>query len=483
MDRKTVFAKKTNVKEVNYVGPSGVPLQNPQSYLPQNLVRKDLPLPHLGEADVVRHFLGLAQRNFSIDTHFYPLGSCTMKYNPKINEDMAKLDGFVGLHPYQAPHTVQGTLELLYELEQMLCEITGMQRFTFQPSSGAHGELAGMLMIRKYHQAHKRNKTKVIVPDSAHGTNPATASMCGYQTVVVESTLEGLVDVDKLKSLVDDETAAIMLTNPNTLGLFEEDILKISDMIHKKGGFLYYDGANFNALLGITKPALMGFDVVHLNLHKTFSTPHGCGGPGAGAVGVTDALVDYLPVPLLKKESGELFFDYCLPHSIGKVRAFYGNFAVLVRAYTYLLRLGSQGLRRVAHNSVLNANYVKEKLKDYYEVPFPKRCMHEVIFSCKKQKERGASAYDIAKRLIDYGIHPPTMYFPLTVPEAFMVEPTETESRCALDYFIEAMRQIDREISQDLDKVKSAPHTSFVKRVDETKAARSPDLRWRENGV
>jgi len=338
-------------------------------------------------------------------------------------------------------------------------------------------------MIRKFHKINGNKKTKVIVPDSAHGTNPATATMCGYQTVVVESNSSGLVDIDKLKSLVDESVAAIMLTNPNTLGLFEENILEISDIIHKAGGLLYYDGANFNPLLGITKPSLMGFDVIHLNLHKTFSTPHGCGGPGAGAVGAAEDLIEYLPVPLVAKAENKFYFEYNLKNSIGKVRSFYGNFGVLLRAYAYLLRLGKEGLLRVAQNSVLSANYIKEKLKNYYEVAYPGQCMHEVVFSCSSQKEKGASALDIAKRLIDFGIHPPTMYFPLIVKEALMVEPTEAESKETLDRFIKAMIDIDNEINTDLEKVKNSPHTMPVKRVDEVKAARFPDLRWKKPGA
>ena len=483
MDREVIFEKKGGTHKADYVGCPDAPIKDPSSIISQDLLRQDLPLPDLGELDVVRHYSYLAQLNFSVDTNFYPLGSCTMKYNPKINEEMAQLEGFRGIHPYQNQDAIQGALELLYSLEQLLCEITGMKRFTFQPSSGAQGELAGMLMIRKYHEAKKNKKTKVIIPDSAHGTNPATASMCGYQTVVVESTKDGLVDIDKLKEIVDDEVAAIMLTNPNTLGLFEEQILEIKDIIHNKGGLLYYDGANINPLLGITKPSLMGFDVIHLNLHKTFSTPHGCGGPGAGAVGVGGILEDFLPVPIVNKKNDSYYLEYHIRHSIGRLKNFYGNFSVLVRAFTYLLRLGKEGLLRTAHNSVINANYIKEKLKDYYEVPFPKTCMHEVVFSCVRQKEKGASALDIAKRLIDYGIHPPTMYFPLIVKEALMVEPTETESKATIDYFIKVMKEIDKDIENNLEKIKEAPHTTPVKRVDEVKAARSPNLKWEKSGA
>jgi len=483
MDKKVIFDKDKNFQKSSYFKKPEVPLAKVEDIFPKRSLRSSLPLPNLGELDVIRHYLHLSELNFSVDTNFYPLGSCTMKYNPKINEDLAHLDGFTNIHPFQDPQDVEGALELIYNLEELLCEITGMKRFTFQPSSGAHGELAGMLMIRKFHETKGNIKTKVIIPDSAHGTNPATASMCGYQIQVIESNSDGLIDTGKLKEIIDDSVAAIMLTNPNTLGLFEEDILTISDIVHSKGGFLYYDGANFNPLLGITKPSLMGFDLVHLNFHKTFSTPHGCGGPGAGVVGVGEVLEDFLPVPLVKKDQDKFCFDYEVKHSIGRLRSFYGNFGVLVRAYAYILRLGGDGLLRVAQNSTLSANYIKEKLKNYYQVAFPKKCMHEVVFTCQSQKERGASALDIAKRLIDFGIHPPTMYFPLIVKEALMVEPTETESKQTLDYFIQTMIDIDKEISLDCEKVKTSPHLAPVKRVDEVKAARFPNLKWEKPGV
>ncbi len=483
MDRGVIFNKGKDLQRSSYFEEPKVPLTKLEDIFPKSLLRSDLPLPNLGELDVIRHYLHLAELNFSVDTNFYPLGSCTMKYNPKINEDLAQLEGFTNIHPYQEPQDTRGALELMYNLEVLLSEITGMKRFTFQPSSGAHGELAGMLMIRKFHEIKGNKKTKVIIPDSAHGTNPATASMCGYQIQVIESNSDGLIDVSKLEREVDESVAAIMLTNPNTLGLFEENILLISDIIHGKGGLLYYDGANFNPLLGITKPFLMGFDVAHLNLHKTFSTPHGCGGPGAGVVGVSQTLEDFLPTPLVKKDNDKFYFDYEVKHSIGRLRSFYGNFGVLVRAYAYILRLGRDGLLRVAHNSTLSANYIKEKLKNCYQVAFSKKCMHEVVFTCQSQKERGALALDIAKRLIDFGIHPPTMYFPLIVKEALMVEPTESESKQTLDYFIQTMIDIDKEISLDCEKVKTSPHLAPVKRVDEVRAARFPDLRWKKPGV
>lgn len=478
MGEKIIFDKTANPRRSDYFPYPGTPLIEPQDVLSQEYLRDELSLPSLGELDIVRHYSNLAKLNFCVDTNFYPLGSCTMKYNPKINETISSFEGFTSIHPYQREDMTQGALELLYDLECLLCEITGMKRFTFQPSSGAQGEFTGMLMIRKFHELKGNKKSKVIIPDSAHGTNPATASMCGYNTVVVNSNSEGLIDIEKLRSLADDEVAAIMLTNPNTLGLFEENILEIGKIIHDKGGLLYYDGANFNPLLGIVKPFLMGFDVVHLNFHKTFSTPHGCGGPGAGVVGVGDILKDFLPVPLVNKKNDKFYLDYEIKNSIGKVRSFYGNFNVLVKAYSYILRLGGDGLLRVAQNSVLNSRYIKEKLKKYYELAYSKDCMHEVVFTCEKQKERGASALDIAKRLIDFRIHPPTMYFPLIVKEALMVEPTETESKETLDNFIQIMIKINEEIDVSLEKLKNAPLTTPLRRVDEVNAARKPNVRW-----
>jgi len=483
MKEKIIFQKSQKGRFTNYVTEPQISIFPPSHFIPQKLLREDLNLPSLGEADVVRHYTNLSRLNYCIDTNFYPLGSCTMKYNPKVNEDLANLEEFAHIHPYQREEDIQGTLELLYNLEKLLCEITGMERFSFQPSAGAHGELTGMLIVKAFHSLKREKRFKVIVPDSSHGTNPATASMCGYQVVVVESTKEGLVDIDKLRKVVDSSTAGIMLTCPNTLGIFEEEILDIREIIHRQGGLLYYDGANFNALLGITKPSLMGFDIVHLNLHKTFSTPHGSGGPGAGAVGVRKDLVPFLPVPLVDKREAHYYLNYDLEYSIGKVRSFYGNFPVLVKTYAYLLRLGKEGLVRVAHNSVLNANYIRERLRDNYQLASPKRCMHEVVFSCKdKKEEHGVTALDIAKRLLDYGIHPPTMYFPLVVKEALMVEPTETESKETLDYFIEVMKRIDQEAKTKPSILKDAPHTTFTKRVDEVSAARNPVLKWEESG-
>jgi glycine dehydrogenase subunit 2 len=479
MNNKLIFEKSSPGRKTGYFPDSGISLAQAQELLGKDYVRRDLPLPSLGELEVVRHYTNLSRMNFSVDSNFYPLGSCTMKYNPKINEALSSLEGFTNIHPYQNEDGVQGALEIIYNLEEMLREITGMRRFSFQASSGAQGEFTGMLMIKKYHETSGNKKTKVIVPDSSHGTNPATASMCGYETVVVKSTRDGLIDLDELKKVVDGHTAGIMLTNPNTIGLFEENILEVGRLIHEQGGLLYYDGANFNALLGVTKTSLMGFDVVHLNLHKTFSTPHGCGGPGAGAVGVTEKLVDFLPAPVVEKKDGTFYLNHKIKNSIGRVRGFYGNFTVLVRAYAYLLRLGREGILRVSQNAVLNASYIREKLKDYYELASTLPCMHEVVFSCEKQAQKGARVMDIAKRLIDYGIHPPTIYFPLIVKEALMVEPTETESKATIDYFIEAMLEINKEIDANPDSVRNAPHSTCIKRPDEVKAARQPDLRYR----
>ncbi len=449
---------------------------------PEALLRKDsVGFPALSELDVVRHYTRLSQLNFSVDTHCYPLGSCTMKYNPKINEALSALSGFNDIHPYQAPETVQGMLELMYTLEKFLCEITGCARFTFQPSAGAHGELSGMKLIAAYHQHKASRRHKVIVPDSSHGTNPASAAMCGYEIVQIKSTPEGLIDIKELEKAMTDDVAALMLTNPNTLGLFEKDILKIVDIVHSKGALLYYDGANLNALLGIARPGDMGFDVIHINLHKTFSTPHGGGGPGAGPLGVSKALVDFLPAPVVDKKKDAYVLNYDIPHSIGKMRSFYGNIAVLVKAYCYIVSLGNEGLVRSSKTAILNANYIKAKLSAYYELPYPQPCMHEVVFSAARQKEKGVSALDIAKRLIDYGIHPPTVYFPLIVKEALMIEPTETESKETLDYFIETMVRIAGEAESSPELLKEAPHKSPVQRLDEVKAAMDLDVRWKKS--
>lgn len=474
-----------------------VPEKPITNLLPQKMLRKrEIQLPEVSEIDVVRHFTRLSQKNFCVDTNFYPLGSCTMKYNPKINEDAARLEGFTKLHPYQPVEQCQGILELLYTLEQMLVTISGMKAFTLQPAAGAHGELTGMMIIRAYLDKQGEKRHKIIIPDSAHGTNPASAALCGYEVESIRSNPAGLIDVNKLKTAFDRNTAALMITNPNTLGLFEKDILEICKIAHDAGGLVYCDGANMNALLGITRPGDMGIDILHLNLHKTFSTPHGGGGPGAGPIGVTEKLKPFLPVPRIetgRKSTTEgvrqdssvtgqgqkyYFLNYQHPDSIGRVRAFYGHIGIMIRTYTYLLSLGKEGVCKVGKFSILNANYLRHKLIKYYDIPYGKTCMHEFVISAKKQRQQGASALDIAKRLLDYGFHAPTIYFPLIVEEALMIEPTETESLETLDAFADAMVQIATDIEQKPESVRNAPQTTPVGRPDEVKAAREPTLKW-----
>ena len=437
-------------------------------------------LPEVSEVAVVRHYTGLSRRNYGVDNGFYPLGSCTMKYNPKINEETARLAGFSKIHPLQPGQTVQGALSLLYELQNYLAEIAGMDGSTLQPVAGAHGELTGLKLIRAYHQSRGENRTKVIVPDSAHGTNPATVTVCGLEAVEIKSNPDGSVDLEALRAVAGPDTAAFMLTNPSTLGLFETQIREIADIIHQAGGLLYYDGANANAILGITRPGDMGFDVVHFNLHKTFSTPHGGGGPGSGPVGVKDKLLPFLPVPVVAFDGEQYFLQYDKPESIGKVHSFYGNFAVMVRAYTYIRMLGPDGLRQASEDAVLNANYMMQKLKDHYTLPYDRTCMHEFVLSAEALKAAtGCSAMDVAKKLIDYGIHPPTMYFPLIVLEALMIEPTETESRETLDHAVNALIEIASLAETAPDELHAAPVTTPVGRMDEVAAARKPKLRWR----
>jgi glycine dehydrogenase subunit 2 len=434
-------------------------------------------LPEVYEVDVIRHYTALSRRNFGVDNGFYPLGSCTMKYNPKINEDVARFAGFAKIHPYQPEESIQGALELLYHLQNDLAEVTGMDRVTLQPAAGAHGEWTGLMMIRAYHESRGDQRTKVIVPDSAHGTNPASATVAGFDTITIKSLPNGLVDLDALRAVVGPDTAALMLTNPNTVGLFEKDIVEIAAIVHEAGGLLYYDGANANAILGIARPGDMGFDVVHLNLHKTFSTPHGGGGPGAGPVGVKEKLVPFLPTPMVaQRADGSFFLDRDYPQSIGRVKGFYGNFGILVRAYTYIRTLGPDGLRKVSEYAVLNANYMMRRLAPYYDLAFDTHCKHEFVLSGKKFKKLGVRTLDIAKRLLDFGYHPPTVYFPLIVEECIMIEPTETESKETLDAFIETMIQIAREIEETPELVLHAPHTTVVTRLDEALAARKPVL-------
>lgn len=483
------MAEEKLIFELSQAGRRGVSLpdvdvpQEPiEKLIPSDLIRQDLPLPEVTERDAVKHFTRLSQKNFSVDTHFYPLGSCTMKYNPKVNEEIAKFPGFAEIHPGQDESEIQGMLELLYNMERYLCAIFGYEAFTFQPAAGAHGELTSLLMIKAYHRDKGQGKRdKVIIPDSSHGTNPASVSMVGYQAVVVKSNGRGNINVDELKKAVGEDTAGLMLTNPNTLGLFDEHIEEVADIIHKAGGLLYYDGANANAILGVCRPADLGFDVAHFNLHKTFSTPHGGGGPGAGPVGVTKKLEPFLPIPRIMKEGAHYSLLSPQPNkSIGRVHSFHGNINVIVRAYAYIRSLGSKGLKDVSVKAVENANYMMNILKKYYYLPYDRPCQHEFVISAKWQKEKyGIKALDIAKRLIDYGFHPPTIYFPLIVEEALMIEPTETESKETLDAFCEAMIKIAGECETDPEIIKSAPHVTPVGRLDEAKAAREPDLRWK----
>jgi glycine dehydrogenase subunit 2 len=461
--------------------PCDVPEKKVSDLLPAELLREKPPrLPEVSELDTVRHFTRLSQRNYGVDAGFYPLGSCTMKYNPKANEVVSRFPVFLHVHPYQAEETVQGCLQIIYELDNMLSEITGMDRFSLQPAAGAHGELTGLLAIKAYHAARgDSRRTKIIVPDSAHGTNPASAAMAGFEVIQVKSNAQGGVDLDSLRAAVSPELAGLMLTNPNTLGLFDENIKEIADIVHAAGGLLYYDGANANAILGITRPGDMGFDVVHLNLHKTFSTPHGGGGPGSGPVGVKKDLISFLPKPLVELRDGKYYLDDDLPLSLGKVRSFYGNFNVLVKAYAYILSLGAKGLKEVSENAVLNANYLLQKLKGLFLLPYDRLCMHECVFSGQNYHAQGVAVLDIAKRLLDYGYHPPTIYFPLIVQEALMLEPTETESKETLDEFIATLKAIVEEIQTDPELVRSAPHNTVVQRLDEVAAARNPRVRWR----
>ncbi len=443
-------------------------------------VRKEAPLlPEVSELQIMRHYTGLSNRNHGVDSGFYPLGSCTMKYNPKVNEDVARYAGFSHIHPYQPAESVQGAMALMYDLQTSLEEITGMETVTLQPAAGAQGEWTGLLMIRAFHESNgDHNRTKVIVPDSAHGTNPASATVAGFEAVTVKSNERGLVDLEDLRRVVGPDTAALMLTNPNTLGLFEEHIIEMASIVHEAGGKLYYDGANLNAILGYARPGDMGFDVVHLNLHKTFTGPHGGGGPGSGPVGVKKDLVPYLPKPLLVKENDAYIFDSNRPQSIGRVKPFYGNFGINVRAYTYIRTMGPDGLKQVSENAVLNANYLMRQLQKDFDLPFDQHCKHEFVLSGKRQKKLGVRTLDMAKRLLDFGYHPPTIYFPLNVEEAMMIEPTETEAKETLDSFIEAMRQIASEAEHQPEVVQEAPHTTVISRLDETTAARKPVLTY-----
>lgn len=471
---KTIFEKSNGV--------SGISLTDEiedLSFLEGTELRKtSVGLPEVSELEAMRHYKELSDLNFCIEKGFYPLGSCTMKYNPKVNELLASLEGFTNLHPCSADEDCQGALELMYKLQNALKVVTGMDAVTLQPAAGAHGELTGMMVIKKYFEVKGENRKKVIIPDSAHGTNPASARLCGFDIVPVKSNEKGQVDVEALKNLLDSDVAAIMMTNPNTLGIYEENVLEISKLMHDNGSLLYYDGANFNAIMGYSNPALMGFDVVHLNLHKTFSTPHGGGGPGAGPVGVVESLKQFLPVPIVEFDGEKYFRNYNFKHSIGSVKGFFGNFGVLVRAYAYILMMG-KNLQEASENAVLNANYLKEKLKCAYLLPYDEPCMHEFVLSGEKQKhENGVSTLNIAKSLMDENTHPPTVYFPLIVHEAIMIEPTESETKQVLDDFVNVMLKISEDAKINPEKLISAPHTTPVKRLDETLAARKPDLKF-----
>ena len=487
MSEKSIFELSSTGREAFSLPDLDVPQKKTEELIPQDLLRESpAALPEVSEVDVARHFIRLSVMNHHVDKGFYPLGSCTMKYNPKINETLARLPGCANLHPLQPEDTFQGALKLMYELGEYLKEIAGMDDITLQPAAGAHGELTGLLMINAYHQHNTDPRTKVIIPDSAHGTNPASVVTAGFSTVQVKSNEKGLVDLEELKKVMNEEVAALMLTNPNTLGLFEAQILEISEVVHDAGAVVYMDGANLNAMMGIAKPGDMGFDIVHFNLHKTFSTPHGGGGPGSGPLGVKASLAPFLPVPVVEKSTGEkgqekYYLDYDRPPSIGKIHGFYGNFGVMVKAYVYIRQNGAKGLREVSENAIINANYLKESLKQYYHLPYDEICQHEFVLSGIRQfKEKGVKTLDIAKRLLDYGVHAPTVYFPLIVSEALMIEPTETESKESLDEFIRAMIKIAKEVDENPEVVKSAPQNTPVTRLDEGKAARELNVRWKK---
>ena len=455
------------------------PIKDLKIEIPEKLKRKTLNLPEVSEIDIVRHFVKLSQNNYGVDSGFYPLGSCTMKYNPKINEEIASWEKVTDIHPYQDESTVQGALEIMYKLGKALCEIAGVDDITLQPAAGAHGEYVGIKMIKKYLKMKGLDKNEIIVPDSAHGTNPASSAMAGLRVVEIPSNEKGCVDLDALHEAVNEKTAGLMLTNPNTLGIFEENIKEIAEIIHDAKGLLYYDGANLNALMGIVKPGTMGFDIVHFNLHKTFSTPHGGGGPGSGPVGVKNFLKEYLPYPLVGYDGKKYYLTYDLKNSIGKVKGFYGNFGVIVKAYAYILTMGNS-LTNVSEIAVLNANYIAQKLKDLYGFPYRELRKHEIVLSCEKiKKDTGVTALDISKRILDYGIHAPTTYFPLIVKEALMIEPTETESKEELDRFIDVMRRIHKECYENPEIVRSAPHNTKTRRLDMVKATKEPVLSYR----
>lgn len=460
--------------EKGSIGRRAVKLEADTADIPQHLKRNSPPvLPEVSELDLVRHYMQLSNNAVGVDNTFYPLGSCTMKYNPKINEKVASMEGFTNIHPLAPQNSTQGCLELMHNLQTMLCEITGFDSVSLNPAAGAHGEWTGLLLIKAYHEyKNDSNRVNVLIPDSAHGTNPASANMCGFNVISVPSDENGLIDISALEKLADENTAALMLTNPNTLGLFEKNITKIADIIHSAGGQLYYDGANLNAVMGITRPGDMGFDVMHINLHKTFATPHGGGGPGSGPVGCKEHLTKFLPVPIVCKEQDKYILNYDIPNSVGRVKSFYGNFLVCVKAYAYILSLGAHGLKEASQTAVLNANYMLRALEEFSDLKYSEPCMHEFVLSLEKiKKERGLSALDVAKALIDENIHPPTMYFPLIVHEALMFEPTETEGKETLDFAIESIGRI---LKLNAEEIKEKPTSKSIGRVDEVRAARNP---------
>jgi glycine dehydrogenase subunit 2 len=479
-DEPLVFEISAPGKRGCQLPPLDVPAVDAAEVLGAANVRREIEgFPELSEVEVVRHFTRLSTWNYAIDLGMYPLGSCTMKYNPRANEAAASVEGLLWAHPYQPEETVQGCLEIMARLERALAEITGMDAVSLQPAAGAHGELSGILLIRALLASRGNPRRKILIPDSAHGTNPATAAIAGYEVENIRSNERGMIDIEAFPSLVTEDVAALMITNPNTLGVFEVNIARIAEILHSKGALLYMDGANMNALVGITRPGDAGVDVLHLNLHKTFSTPHGGGGPGSGPVAVKKELEPFLPKPRLKQVNGQWRWDYDRPQSIGRVRAFYGNFGVLVRALAYIMACGPEGLRAATVDAVLNSNYVRKKLEPYYDLPHKEPSMHECVFSDRRQARHGVRTMDIAKRLIDYGFHPYTVAFPLIVPGALMIEPTESESLRELDLFIEAMIAIAREAEENPELVRTAPHTTRTSRVDEVTAARKPILRWR----
>ncbi len=482
----TIFEKSKTGRNKFRLEETGIEERNTSDLIPENLIRNsEIGLPDVSENEVIRHYINLSKKNYGVDDGIYPLGSCTMKYNPKINEQIANLESFNNLHPYQNTSDIQGALEVLYELGEILKEIIGLDSVTLQPSAGAHGELCGLLIAKKYFETIGESRRKVIIPDSAHGTNFASAAMGGFEVIEIKSSKTGNIDIKILKEILRQESnsiALIMITNPNTLGIFESEIMEISKIMHSNGSMLYYDGANLNAILGIVRPGDMGFDIVHINLHKTFSTPHGGGGPGAGPVLVNKLLKNFLPVPIIEKDKNKYFFNYSLKNSIGKIKAFYGNFIVCLKAYCYLLSLGNN-LNKVSEDAVLNSNYLKNKFSELVDIPYDKNCMHEFVISTKRYRQAGGTALNIAKRMIDYGVHPPTIYFPVIVEEAMMIEPTETESLENLDYLVEIFKNILKELENSPEIVKNAPISSITGRINELKAIKEPILKHQNSNM